>query len=252
MKLVQLNIWQGRLLRQAIDLLEDEQPDIICLQEVHSCEQDTSPLFEFFEFLQSLEAIQAKFPGYHTFFAPTYDMTILGSKILYGNAVLSRYPIVNQDTFFISGEYRSYQTLEDFELNTRSLQRAIIQLDDGRSLCLLNHHGYWASNPLGSETTVGKMQAVADIIASSPSPLIFAGDLNITPDSPAMQPVHKLLRNLTQENRVATTLSPIRKLPDVACDHICISEGIDVQNFVVSERVVSDHKALILEFSLTA
>ncbi|HSD55555.1 MAG TPA: endonuclease/exonuclease/phosphatase family protein [Candidatus Saccharimonadales bacterium] len=68
MKLVQLNIWQGRLIDHVATLLKHEQPDIICLQEVYSSKL-ANPLLPFFA---GLERIRAAFPDYHVFFSPTH------------------------------------------------------------------------------------------------------------------------------------------------------------------------------------
>ncbi len=87
-------------------------------------------------------------------------------------------------------------------------------------------------------------------------PLIFCGDLNVKPSSPSLKPLNSLgLRNLTTEHHVSTTLSAVHRAPEadrlsVAVDYIFVSPEIKVQNFQVSEELLSDHKALILEFEV--
>lgn len=246
MKLIQLNIWQGRLLRQVLDFLQQEQPDILCLQEVYSSDIDTS----LYDFLRGFEKIQAAFTDYHGYFSACYDMPMLDKSFKFGNATFSRYPLTDTETHFINGKYQSVKTLDEYVPNTRNLQRATVQLDGGKSFRIINHHAYWEPSQIGSEISVQKMEKVAEIVKNSPRPLILTGDLNVIPESPAMQPIHNLLRDLTGEYKLPTTLSEFGKVPNVACDHVCVSDGIQVQKFAASDALVSDHKALILEFDV--
>jgi endonuclease/exonuclease/phosphatase family metal-dependent hydrolase len=246
MKLIQLNIWQGRLLDQIIAFLAREKPDIVCLQEVYSSTLDTSFLSSF----HSLEHIKAQFPDYSVFFSPTQQMRVLDNDVFYGNAILSRFPLEDTETIFIDGNYEVQTTAHDANFNIRNLQRATVRLSDEQKVYVLNHHGYWEQNPVGSAVTIEKMQQVADTVANTGRPLILAGDFNITPYSPAMQPIHKLLQDLTEEHELATTLSIFSKINAVACDYICISEDIIPSSFGVKETIVSDHLALALEFDL--
>lgn len=246
MKLVQLNIWQGRFTEQIKAFLAHEQPDIICLQEVYSSSLDT-PLMPFFN---ALEQIHACVPDYHVFFSPVHKFSVLGEEVQYGNAILSRLPLSDTEVFFVNGEYTVVDIAAHMDSNIRNVQRATIQLENGKKLCLINHHGYWEPSAIGSDITIEKMQKVADIITSSPRPLLFAGDLQIISDSPAMNPIKAQLRDLTGEYKLATTLSSFGKVKGVACDHICVSEEIQVQSFEASEILVSDHLALVTEFDV--
>lgn len=250
MKLIQLNIWQGRMLRQVLEFLQEEQPDFICMQEVYSSDIHTRT----HNFLDSFERVQALFPEFHGYFSASYDLAVFDQKVRYGNGLLSRLPLEKTETLFTNGQYRSYQSAVEYQedeiTESRNLQRVVVRLDGGKTFCLLNHQGYWDINRMGTAVTVEILQKVAKILKASPQPLIFAGDLNIVAESPAMQPIHAFLRDLTQEYKLPTTLSELGKVHDVACDHICISDGIEVRSFGTSERLVSDHKALILEFDV--
>jgi len=247
MKLVQLNIWQGRFIDQVNTFLKQEQPDIICLQEVYNSKL-TNPLLPFFG---SLERIQAVFPDYYVFFSPTHQMNVLGEPVAMGNAILSRLPLSSTETIFINGQFHEFTTSDELQHNTRNLQRVQIMLPDSKQLTVINHHGYWEPNPIGSEITMQKMQLVADIVKSSSKPVIFTGDLNISYVSPAMEPLQALLTDLTQKHQTVTTLSQFGKVKDVPCDHICISDGVVEQSFTIKEDLVSDHLPLVLEFDLS-
>jgi len=246
MKIVQLNIWQGRFIDQVTTFLKQEQPDIICLQEVYSSRL-TNPLMPFFA---GLERIQAMFPDYHVFFSPTHQMKVLGEPVAMGNAIFSRLPLSNTETIFINGQFHEFAADSELQPNTRNLQRAQVELPNGKQLTVINHHGYWEPNAIGSEITVQKMQLVADVVESSPKPVVFTGDLNISYVSPAMKPLQILLNDLTLQHQTITTLSQFGKVKDVPCDHICISDGIIEESFTVKDNLVSDHLPLVLEFDI--
>ena len=245
-KLIQLNIWQGRLLPQILTFLQREQPDFLCLQEVYSSSLNT-PLLDFF---CGLEHMQRAFPEYYSNFSPSYELDVLGQKVGFGNAIVSKFPLADRQSVFISGEFRSYANLDGYIVNTRTLQQATVQLANDKSLTLINHHGFWDKNPLGNDESVEKFQRVADEIAKVTGPIIFAGDMNLKPESPALQPLQEQLIDLTKTNDVRSTLSQFGKVSDVACDHIFVSGDVRIKNFVVSDALVSDHQALVLEFEL--
>jgi endonuclease/exonuclease/phosphatase family metal-dependent hydrolase len=246
MKLIQLNIWQGRFIDQITQWLQQEQPDILCMQEVYSCQ----PIIELLPFFSSLERITAAFPTYHVFFSPAHTMSVAGSDVTMGNVILSRYPLEDTETFFISERYVRWNTEDEYVPNIRNLQRATVRLGKDQAFTLMNHHGYWEPTPMGSETTVVKTKQVAAIVAESSQPLILAGDLNISADSPAMKPLHALLRDLTQEYKLRTTLSSFGKVKDVPCDHICVSEGVEVREFAAGKALISDHLPLLMHFDI--
>jgi endonuclease/exonuclease/phosphatase family metal-dependent hydrolase len=207
------------------------------------------------DFFGSFDKIQALFSDYHGYFSANYDLPMFDQKVRYGNALLSRFPLSDTEEFFISGHYHSHQTSSEFaadegQKEASNLQRVSVKVNDEKSFCLINHHGYWEPSDMGSEISVQKMERVAEIIKTSTRPLIFAGDLNVIPASPAMQPIQALLRDLTQEYNVPTTLSELGKIPNVSCDHICVSDGVEIKSFAVSDALVSDHKALIMEFDV--
>lgn len=245
MKLVQLNVWQNRLDRQIMQFLVGEQPDIMCLQEI--CSSDTT--MPFFQGLHGFEAIREAFPDYYHYFSLCFDAPVFGSRCYFGNATFSRFPLTETETVFTNSTYQSAETPDTTTTNIRNLQLMTVQSAEG-NFRLANHHGFWAPNGMGNEESVKNMEKVAAILGQLPQPLLFSGDLNVVAKSPAMKPIHALLRDLTHENDVPTTLSDFGKVPNVPCDHICISDGIAAKNFVVSDELISDHKALIFEFGL--
>lgn len=246
MKLLQLNIWQGRLMPQILKLVETVQPDILCLQEVFSSPRQVDMPDNMFS---SFEALLTATGFAHSYFSPVFGVEITDTKAEFGNAIISRFPLQNLRTVFTEGSYLPSINADNYVGNTRNLQLAEAVLPGG-ILTLANHHAHWEKIPLGLEVSVEKMKAVAQTISELPRPLILSGDMNVVAESATMQVFNGMLRNLTAENQTKTTLSQLGKASDVACDHILVSQNVQVTSFKVADDLVSDHKALLLEFEI--
>lgn len=246
MKLLQLNIWLGRLLNQTEALIQKEQPDILCLQEVLDSDKTVYLPDQLFDSLRRIQKI-SKLP--YLFFSPTNAFQIAGTQANFGNVILSKYPIQDSQTIFVHGSPNTITGPDAHIPNIRNMQ--IVQLDtpDG-ALTVINHHGYWEPNQFGSEVSVEKMQIVADHIKKQSGPIIFAGDLNVVAESKAMRVFDGMLTDLTAEHNVPTTLSELGKVSGIACDHILINDLVKATGFSVCEELVSDHKGLVLEFTI--
>ena len=246
MKIIQLNIWHGKLGELVIDFLNEQRPDVVCLQEASDI--PPGPTYGMFV---PIDEIQRKTGLAHASFAPTFSYGFMRRTCRFGNAILSKYPLKQEKTVFIHGEYKNDFDRAQDEYNIRNLQVCEAKTPDG-SITIVNHHGFHDKNPKGNERTIEALKKVAKIVGELKSPLIFCGDLNVTPDSPAMKPLNNLdLRNLTLENNLKTTLSQVHFLQQpVTCDYIFASSDIKIKSFQVSDEIVSDHNPLILEFDM--
>jgi len=97
--------------------------------------------------------------------------------------------------------------------------------------------------------TVKTMGKVADEIKKTEGPIAMCGDLNVVSASPAMRELD-FLRDLTAENKLKTTLSGLKFDGEVACDHILVSDEVEVQDFKMRNELISDHFALEAEISV--
>lgn len=248
MKLIQLNTWGGRLTKNIAFLLEKEDPDVVCMQEVFSSSSTIvlpNTMFNSLQVLQELNGLNS------VFFSPLLSVKYGKAKVDYGNAILSKHPIQQSRTIFTEGKYKSRFNSKNPKLGIYNLQIAKLSMG-GKQLAVANHHGHWEQSPKGDEVSVGKMKAVYEQLRGINEPLIFTGDLNLSPNSPAIRALDGLnLRNLTLESKVESTLSTIHYAKkDVVCDYIFISKDIKVRSFKVADETVSDHKALIFEFDI--
>jgi endonuclease/exonuclease/phosphatase family metal-dependent hydrolase len=244
LKLIQLNIWQGKILKNVMDFLQDQDADVVCLQEVFSSQQHIDVL----DMLDSLETIQARLAYPHFYYEPTFRFEITGVKAQIGNAILSKQPLVNRRVVFTSHNFHEVTDWnQNYSSNTRNALIAEIQLGD-KNLTVVTHHGYREPTPIGSQTSINAMQKLVEVTRNISTPLIIAGDLNVSAKSPVMSLFEGWLQDLTEKYSINDTLTQFGKVRKVPCDHILVSDGIVIQNFIVSEELVSDHKPLIVEF----
>jgi endonuclease/exonuclease/phosphatase family metal-dependent hydrolase len=246
MKLITLNTWQGRLSRNLAPFFEKEKADIVCLQELLSS-KEWIPTWDLF---QSLETIMNASKLDHSYFSTLYSYDVMGKQVRFGNGLISRYPFISKQTIFTNGDYRKIPDKE-YTTNTRNAQIVEINTIKG-NLTIVNHHAHWEKDPMGSELSVERITKLIKNLKSVEGPLIIAGDFNLWTKSKAIEKLKTELNviDLTEINKIDNTLSNEVTPYKVACDHVFISKHIKVKNFKLNKSLLSDHKALILEFDL--
>lgn len=245
MELLQLNMWQGRHAAQVAELIDQRNPDFITAQEIYKGGTTVLAPERMFALYDD---IATRYP--HHSFSAVNSLHIAGGKAEMGTAIFSKYPIIESSSFFTHGEYVDGIAVDHDVHNSRTLQRAAIDLGN-TTFNLLTHHGHWVPTALGDEESVKKMQLIADYIQTldQNDPLIFAGDFNVIPESPAMRPFDGILHDLIKEFGIKTTLSSFRKnIGNIACDHIMTNDLVKVYDLVTLEDGSSDHKPVILTF----
>ena len=239
MKILQLNVWTGRIKGALIDFFKTHDFDVICLQEAVWA-GDNERLANFFATVEQIkEASGLKYE----LKSSNWGMEIFADdRMEQGNVILSRYPIKREESELVHGEYGVAKTVKDFYEHAYTLQ--IAELENG--VTIVNHHGYWQPTPVGNETTVEVMKKVAAVVHEIKGPVVMCGDLNIVHKAPAMRELD-FLRDLTEENGIKNTLSGLKFNGEVACDHILVNDLVEVVRFEMLPDLVSDHRALTAE-----
>ena len=243
MKILQLNVWTGRIKGALKDFFKDNDFDVICLQEAvwGGNEELLGNLFATIEKIKELSGLK------YAYYSSNWGLKIFqpDNVIEQGNVILCREEAITEKATTIYGDYKIISATNDFYDYAYTIQR--ITLKNG--LNIINHHGYWQPNPIGDETTISCAKKVAAFVREATGPTIVCGDFNIIHDSPAMRELD-FLRDLTHEYGVDNTLSGLKFNGKVACDHILVSNDITVKNFTVLDNLVSDHKALTAEIEI--
>lgn len=240
MKIVQLNAWGARLGRQVGGLLEREKPDIVCLQEIIETEGDgalCAPLHE----IQEQSGIN------YSFHSPVFSFSLMNKSAHFGNTILSTTPFNATETIFTNLDYKENFSFDTDDYNVRNLQHAIVEYNS-KPLHILNHHGHHVrEHKNGNDDTLRQMKLISNYIKTLDGPVVLAGDFNLAPHSESIEVLNAQLTNLCTVHNVKTTRTVLTHKTEV-CDFIFVSNDITVKSFRVSDEVVSDHQALILEF----
>ena len=240
MKILQLNAWMGKVEGGLKRLLERQDFDVICMQEVMKGDEKAEGHVRrlCFDATQIQEASGLEY----SFYSPNWGSKIADGKWEWGNLVLSREPMVEKSSEFIYGEYKDNQVLGQTIGNNLNVQ--VVELESG--LTVVNHHGFWRPQPMGDEESVGAFRRLAEVVKCIAGPIVLCGDLNVVHEAPAMRELD-FLRDLTDEAGVKTTLSGLKHQFDIPCDHILVNAGIEVQKLEVLHEICSDHLPLVAE-----
>ena len=107
MKILQLNIWGGKLGKQIIELLEREKPDIVCFQEVVVFPQEEKGDL----FFSTLNKFKTNCHFGYSFFSPVFGFSYMNVQAEFGNAILSNVPFTKTETIFTRKEYIENQNM---------------------------------------------------------------------------------------------------------------------------------------------
>ena len=237
MKILQLNVWTGRIKGSLLKFFRENDFDVVCLQEAVWGDLPDGVLENFFVTVDQIkEAGRFQYESRSS----NFSLQMSTGMMQQGNVILSHERIVNEEIRSVFGENKALQSMEDLMNHEYTVQK--IKLESG--LTVFNHHGYWLPTPMGDDTTVKVMQKVADFVKEVDGPMVMCGDLNVIHDSPAMRALD-FLRDLTAENDVKNTLTSLKFDGAVACDHILVSKEVRVQDFKALNELISDHKALM-------
>lgn len=239
-KIFQLNMWGGRLEPQIRNLLEQEKPDVLCLQEAISFDSSRDS-----GFFMTMENIQDRLDLPYMVFAPVFSFKYMNGTAGFGNCILSRVPILRSEVTFTHLEHK-----EDFifgvdSSNVRNFIHVVLDHNDG--LNVLTHHGFHVPNHKdGTEETIEQMSQLSAYVAELDGPVVLTGDFNLAPHSKSLAKLNKQLVNLPIKHKLKTTRTPLTHKTEV-CDYIFVSDDINVKSFRMYDEVVSDHAALVAE-----
>jgi endonuclease/exonuclease/phosphatase family metal-dependent hydrolase len=226
-RVVTYNIHHGEGTDGKLDLeriaavINAEKPDLVGLNEVDQGTHRTQQI--------DMPAELAKLTGMTAVFEKNIDHD--GGK--YGNAVLSRLPIVRHENHKLPSDYKGEQ---------RGVLEVEIGEKDGETLLFLCTHLDYRPDDherLASIETIEKVMAESD-----GQPVILVGDLNATPDSKVMETFAK---SWTRSNDKPLLTFPAAK-PEKQIDYILFRPAAEwevVECRVLDEAVASDHRGMM-------
>lgn len=190
-----------------LDWLEGQDADVIVLQEV-------TPAWA--------EALAGAAAHPHRYMLTRGDQ--------YGIGVMSRHPLLRVDPVDLAGD----------GLPALDLAASV----DGHALRVLGLHTRWPVLPDLARARDRALEQAATLARTSELPVVLAGDLNLTPDSPAFG---RLLESSGLRDAAAgrrwrpTWLAGFWPLA-LRIDHLLVSQGVCVEQTEVGPPFGSDHR----------
>lgn len=209
------------------DTIKKCEADIIGLQEMRDESQDAD--------YQAQTKIIAEKLGYHYYyFAEAIRFEGVNP---YGNAIISRYPIISAETILIPDpETKKF----DGYYERRCLLKATIDVGNGLNV-LVSHFGL---NPDEQE------YAVETVVSNiSEEHCVLMGDFNMEPDNPILNPVMQKLYDTAKHFSVPKLSFP-SDTPSVKIDYVLVSKDLKVQYADIPEMISSDHRPHIATIEL--
>lgn len=232
------NIWQGRHVDSIIEILRDTHADIIALQEVTERILDGIPINTAKQIAEQL--------GYHVYFGKAFHTDRHTPEYDFGNAVLSKFPILHTDTHMLS-------TLESYTKNSetepRNATEIQIEVDNMPVRILSTHLGY--SDTLGEgDLQIFQTKKLLEITPSEKT--LILGDFNSTPESTVIQLMTGKMKNLNPNSNTPTwTDMRTEDQPTYHIDYLFASSDINASKVTNKKYESSDHSILIADIELT-
>ena len=264
MKIMCLNGWGGKLHDQLLPYLTDENPDILCLQEVvhtPATEKDWLTYKDGDHILPQranfFEDVRKALPDHIGIFCPASQGVLWNEEIKipsqWGLATFVRksYPITGQIQRFVHKSYSAY----DYGEHPRSRNAHAVKIFDyqeNRPVVIAHMHGLRDLN--GKMDTpersaqANKFLSLANEMTEENDALVVCGDFNVEPDSETLKILSKagLTELVTTRTTKGTRNSHYKKKSRYA-DYMLVNENTNILDFeVVFDPEVSDHCPLVL------
>jgi len=247
MKLLQWNIWYKEDIDNILSTIKEINPDVICLQELtinhpHHNQNIDTPRFI------------AEGLGFKYFFKEAQKSISNGHERKYGNAIFSRFPIIDSKFYYIQDLQDPNIQNPDYSKEGRVYIESIIEVDGKKFTIATTHMSYtheFASTPEKKVET----NKLIEILKEKNSNFIFTGDLNLLPNSYTINELSKLLKNAgpTLEQNTWTT-KPFSyngfnaDTLNWRLDYCFVTPDIEVKSSQIIDTPYSDHLPILIEF----
>jgi len=199
------------------DAIKDLNPDIVGLNEMRDKGVD-------FEYDAQTSVLSELTDMKHHYFAKAIDVN--GGNP-YGNALLSKYPIISAETIPVPDPDPRTGT-GGYE--TRCLLKA--KLEDGITVLVI-HFG------LNIDEQKNAVKTVLDNIENEKC--ILMGDFNVIPEDDVLNPIRKRMKDAADWFDMPLLSYPSDK-PDRKIDYIFVSPDVEVISAYIPAIVASDHR----------
>ncbi len=204
------------------NVLRQINADIILLQEVEYCRPRSKCKRQAYELARKLDMEYAYGP------VTTYRA---GS---YGNAILSRYPILKSINYILPDSPAKRGCLQA-DLTVKNMPLTVFNTHLGLNKKLRRQH-------------IEEM--ILPRLLSISTPLILGGDFNARPESPEIILLSSYLADTFSKNsgllsKTFPSINPVARI-----DYLFINQGLSTKDFFIMDSHASDHLPVIAEVDL--
>lgn len=211
-----------------VGVIKAQDPDLVALQEVDNNTERSGEG-------NQAEMIAEKL-GMYVYFAKALNYEGGG----YGNAILSKYPLENSQTYNLPNEPGS-------NTENRVMAAAKIKLPDGTEIIFASTHLDYKAN---SPSRILQLKKIIEISKEEAVPMIIAGDFN---DSPGSETINLLDNSFTLSCRSCPPTIPVNQ-PTRAIDFIAFRHPENKfkakSHQVIDETYASDHLPIVAQIEL--
>lgn len=247
-KVIQLNIWRGTLVDNALDFFRAENPDIILLQEVYDTKLPGMPkTHRLFSYLKEV------LPEYNSLYGPAFTDTTKLGNIESGNAIFTKFKIADSKNTFFDEPYRVFdeQGEANFAHNPQTILRATLDAS-GVELNVFSVHGIWGIDGRDNERRLKMGDTIVEEIKGKKN-IIMGGDFNLNPDTQVVKNIEKHAVQIFGNSLTRTfnlTYKTDEGFKTAVVDMIFISPEIKVLDKRCLDIQVSDHLPLVAELEV--
>ena len=234
------------------NVIKNENPDIVCLQEYSSAKKGQHAFHR-----RMIEEL-----GYDYHYSPIDNKWSVG-----GNAIYSKYKIDRSGCLFPMIENFNSFTFADIKKGTKTFRVYNLHLASYKILPEEKEQvGKIASGDVldkeTSKSIVGKLisankirseetRQITNILQQTKHRYLLVGDFNSTPFSYTYHEFSKYASDSFCQVGSGFSGTYVGPLPSYRIDYIFCSEGINPLTYLCADYVFSDHKPVIIEFELS-
>ncbi len=243
LKLITLNIWGGHIEEPLLNFIGNRRNiDIFCFQEVYNKASDKITNEDRYLSLDIFSKIQGQLPSHKGYFRPVVNS-------IYGIAMF----IKNDISVIEEGERTIYANDNYIGMgptHSRILQYAKIK-HNGHRFVVVNVHGLWNGMGKGdSPERINQSLQIRNFLDSASEEKILCGDFNLKPGTESLKILGTGMNDHIQIRNIKSTRTSFYPRSERFADYIYTSKNIAVNDFQVLPEEVSDHSALLLDFSV--
>lgn len=245
-KILHWNVWFQEKAENIVKVLKKVKPDIICCQEI-TIGSKFNDKRDVAKFIADELAYNYNFSLAHKY---KFPITPKGESNYGGNAIFSRFPIIENTNFPIINP----KDLPGLKYERRTCAVSEIKIDKNRIIKIATTHASINSGFIEDKEKISEVKKLVSFFKENPTNLIFTGDLNLSPSAKSIKMIEKELKHCGPSyNEPTWTTKPFdfmgfkeNKLK-WRLDYIFASKDVKVVNSKIIQTKYSDHLPVLLE-----